>query len=108
LATDLQGMLEFLALNGRDHLQAAVNNTPGVDPRVLERSAFSDVATRIVLLELQMLLLVTLDLNQLVWSPQIAGVDGNAPIGLILRACHLSQGTKWFQTEIPGAATSGA
>jgi hypothetical protein len=42
LATDLQGMLEFLALNGRDHLQAAVNNTPGVDPRVLERSAFSD------------------------------------------------------------------
>jgi Family of unknown function (DUF6502) len=41
-ANDLQGMLEFVAQNGRDHLQAAVNNTLGVGPRMLERSVFAD------------------------------------------------------------------
>ena len=41
-ANDLQGMLEFLAQNGRDHLQAAVNNTLGAGPRMLERAVFAD------------------------------------------------------------------
>lgn len=41
-ANDLQGMLEFVAQNGRDHLQAAVNNTLGDGPRMLERAVFAD------------------------------------------------------------------
>lgn len=39
-AQDLQTMLAFLGDNTRDHLQTAVANTLGVQPRMLERAVF--------------------------------------------------------------------
>lgn len=44
-AADLKGMLAFLGENGRDHLQAAVNNTLRDGPRLLERAVFADGLT---------------------------------------------------------------
>lgn len=38
---DLQSMLAFLGDNGRDHLLAAVSNTLGETPRMLERSVYA-------------------------------------------------------------------
>jgi hypothetical protein len=38
---DLQSMLAFLGDNGRDHLLAAVSNTLGEQPRMLERAVFA-------------------------------------------------------------------
>lgn len=38
---DLQSMLAFLGDNGRDHLLAAVSNTLGEEPRMLERSVYA-------------------------------------------------------------------
>jgi hypothetical protein len=38
---DLQSMLAFLGDNGRDHLMAAVSNTLGEQPRMLERAVFA-------------------------------------------------------------------
>jgi len=38
---DLQSMLAFLGDNGRDHLLAAVSNTLGEEPRMLERAVFA-------------------------------------------------------------------
>ena len=38
---DLQAMLAFLGDNGRDHLLAAVSNTLGEQPRMLERSVYA-------------------------------------------------------------------
>lgn len=62
-----------------------------------------ETATRIVLLELQMLLLVTLDRSQLVWSAPVEGLDGDAPIDLVLRACHLAKGVEWMQVNLLSA-----
>jgi hypothetical protein len=38
---DLQSMLAFLGDNGRDHLLAAVSNTLGEEPRMLERAVYA-------------------------------------------------------------------
>ncbi|RTQ36659.1 DUF6502 family protein [Variovorax sp. NFACC27] len=38
---DLQSMLAFLGDNGRDHLLAAVSNTLGDEPRMLERAVYA-------------------------------------------------------------------
>ncbi|WP_395316882.1 DUF6502 family protein [Variovorax sp. UC74_104] len=38
---DLQSMLAFMGDNGRDHLLAAVSNTLGESPRVLERAVYA-------------------------------------------------------------------
>ncbi|SFQ74550.1 hypothetical protein SAMN05216567_13618 [Variovorax sp. OK605] len=38
---DLQSMLAFLGDNGRDHLQAAVSNTLGEQPSMLERAVYA-------------------------------------------------------------------
>ncbi|MDZ4356727.1 MAG: hypothetical protein U1B84_09955, partial [Variovorax sp.] len=38
---DLQFMLAFLADNGRDHLLAAVSNTLGKQPKMLERAVYA-------------------------------------------------------------------
>lgn len=40
-AQDLQTMLAFVGDNTRDHLQAAVNNTLGQTPRMLERAVYA-------------------------------------------------------------------
>lgn len=45
-AQDLQTMLAFLGDNGRDHLLAAVSNTLGQQPRMLERSVFAEGLTQ--------------------------------------------------------------
>ncbi len=41
-ARDLQAMLAFLGENTRDHLEAAVTNTLGKGPRMLERAVYAD------------------------------------------------------------------
>ncbi len=38
---DLQSMLAFMGDNGRDHLMAAVSNTLGDEPRMLERAVYA-------------------------------------------------------------------
>ncbi|MEJ8859354.1 DUF6502 family protein [Variovorax robiniae] len=43
---DLQTMLAFLGDNVRDHLLAAVHNTLGAEPRMLERAVFASGVTR--------------------------------------------------------------
>lgn len=40
-ASDLQSMLAFVGDNGRDHLLAAVGNTLGESPRMLERAVYA-------------------------------------------------------------------
>ncbi len=42
---DLRSLLAFLGDNGRDHLQAAVSNTLGDAPRMLERAVFASGLT---------------------------------------------------------------
>ena len=44
-AQDLEAMLEFLGGNTADHLHAAVSNTLGHTPRLLERAVFADGLT---------------------------------------------------------------
>jgi len=43
---DLQAMLAFLGDNVRDHLLAAIHNTLGTGPRMLERAVFASGVTR--------------------------------------------------------------
>ncbi|MDO9164554.1 MAG: DUF6502 family protein [Rhodoferax sp.] len=45
-AGDLQSMLALLGDNTRDHLQAAVSNTLGEPPRMLERAVYADGLTQ--------------------------------------------------------------
>ncbi|TAM43404.1 MAG: hypothetical protein EPN61_08230 [Burkholderiaceae bacterium] len=45
-AQDLQTMLAFLGDNARDHLLAAVSNTLGQQPRMLERAVFAEGLTQ--------------------------------------------------------------
>lgn len=42
---DLRSLLAFLGDNGRDHLLAAVSNTLGTEPRMLERAVFASGLT---------------------------------------------------------------
>lgn len=44
-ATDLQSMLAFVGENTRDHVQAAVSNTLGAAPPMLERAVYADGLT---------------------------------------------------------------
>jgi len=58
-----------------------------------------ECATRIILMQIQMLLVATLsDRDEPVYCPWLNGVDDDeAPLGMVLLACHLTHGLEGFQ-----------
>jgi hypothetical protein len=71
-----------------------------------------ECATRIVLMQLQMLLIATLSkVDEPVYCPWLPGIDEDeAPLDLVLLACHLTGGVSAFQpglaSQMEGAAAS--